>query len=185
MGGADENLIRARSGEPRVTQRSRGNVGNEEPGAVQSTRISRKSRSGAKPEQSSREGGIFCAGWGARRGAWSLVPGALGLIARWAGLTEQGAARSSGCGDFRWPGASQGFISVLLFCASSAGARDQPAAQTGAAVHAKAGSVGAREGTVLAARSPFAALPCPLPGGIHAGWKCGVAFRPPAPVRPT
>lgn len=50
MGGADENLIRARSGELRVTQLCRGNVGNEEPVAGSA------GKAGAAPSPSSRAG---------------------------------------------------------------------------------------------------------------------------------
>lgn len=179
MGGADENLIRARSGEPRVTQRSRGNVGNEEPGAAQSTRISRKSRSGAKPEQSSREGGIFCAGWGARRGAWSFgaVPGALGLIARWAGLTGQGA----GCGDFRWPGAGAS-PKALFRCCFFAPQAPAPATseQPRRARRCKRGPARAMHSLPFLRAALPARAACPAEST-----KCGDAFRPPAPAPPT
>lgn len=159
---------------------------------MQSTRISRKSRSGAKPELSSREGGIFCAGWGARRGALGLIA----LVRR-----DRGPRAQAAVGTFvgLGLGPSQGFISVLLFCASSAGARAQPAAREQRARRCAGRSVGVgeREGTGPCSLLQAVAMDVAgaaggmavrgqrtaSAGGIHAGWKCGDAFRPPA--RPT
>lgn len=96
VGGAGENLIRARSGEPRVTQRRQRKRGERGAGccAVDEDQPEKQERRQARTVEPG--GRNFLRGLGRAKGCAGADS---------AGQTGQGAARSSGCGDFRWPGA--------------------------------------------------------------------------------